>query len=398
MDGENQTNSLTNFDYAATTPLDERVWETMAPFFLKDFGNPSSFHRLGQRAEAALAAARQRIATLIGAGEEEIVFTSGTSEANNLALQGVALARRELHSADRLLVSAAEHPSVRRTAEHLAKHFGFRLEIIPLDRYGRVQPGEVRRRVGEDVALVSVIYASNEVGTVNPVGEIAAICRAVGVPVHSDAAQAMAHLAIDVRQEGVDLLSFGAHKFYGPKGIGVLYVRQGIPMIPLVLGGEQEAGRRAGTESVPLAVGMARALELTRQDLGKESLRLARLRDRLIDGVLDRIPGAVLTGDPHERLPNHASFVFAGVDSNVLLMLLDSEGFACSSSSACKVGNVEPSEVLVAMGIEPSLARGALRVTLGKESHERDVDALLTKLPAIVEQARALSFSESYVA
>ena len=385
-------------DYAATTPVDKRVWEAMAPFSMEEYGNPSSFHRQGQRAEGALVEAHLRIATAIDAGENEIVFTSGTSEANNLALQGVALARKELYGADRLLVSAAEHPSVRRAAEHLANHFGFCLEIIPLDRYGRVEPEEVRRRLGRDVALVSVIYASNEVGTINPVREIAAICRTAGVPFHSDAAQAMAHLGISVRQEGVDLLSFGAHKFYGPKGIGALYVRKGTPLLPLVLGGEQEGGRRAGTESVPLAMGMARALELVRADLDEESERLARLRDRLITGVLRDVPGAVLTGDPQKRLPNHASFVFLGVDSNLLLMLLDNEGFACSSSSACKVGNVEPSEVLLAMGIEPSLAKGALRVTLGRGSDVLSIDALLGKLPAIIEQARALSLAENYVA
>ena len=397
MAWEKETRPSIYFDYAATTPLDKRVWEAMAAFFMEDFGNPSSFHHLGQRAEAALAKARLRIASEIGGDEDEIIFTSGTSEANNLALQGVALARKELNGADRLLVSAAEHPSVRRAAEHLAKHFNFRLEIIPLDRYGRVKPEDVGNRLGEDVALVSVIYASNEVGTINPVRQIAEICRDAGVPFHSDAAQAMAHLGISVRQDGVDLLSFGAHKFYGPKGIGALYVRKGTPLLPLVLGGEQEAGRRAGTESVPLAVGMARALEIIRADLDEEGERLARLRDRLIAGVLRDVPGAVLTGDPQGRLPNHASFVFPGVDSNMLLMLLDSEGFACSSSSACKVGDVEPSEVLLAMGIEPSLAKGALRVTLGRGSDELSIDALLGKLPAIIEQARALSFTESYV-
>ncbi len=377
-------------DYAATTPLDERVLDAMLPYFRQVFGNPSSVHFYGQQAENAVEEARERIAALIGAHPQEIVFTSGGSEADNLALRGVARARREMVGAHRILTAHVEHAAVVRTAQALEREEGFQVEWLEVDACGIVHPETVRQALGPDVALVSVMYANNEIGSINPIAEIATLCRAQGIPFHTDAVQAAAYLPIDVQELGVDLLSLGAHKFYGPKGIGVLYVRKGTPLWPVQTGGSQEAGRRAGTHNVPYIVGMARALELAVEERKARSTWVQGLRQRVIEGVLERIPQARLTGHPLYRLPNHASFVFKGVDGNLLLQLLDAAGFACSSGSACKSGQPEPSEVLLACGLEREWAGGSLRVTLGMPTTLEEVEAFLDVLPRCVEQARAL--------
>jgi len=377
-------------DYAATTPLDERVLEAMLPYFRQVFGNPSSVHFYGQQAENAVEEARERIAALIGAHPQEIVFTSGGSEADNLALRGVARARREMVGARRILTARVEHAAVARTAQALEREEGFQVEWLEVDAFGIVHPETVKQALGPDVALVSVMYANNEIGSINPIAEIAALCRAQGVPFHTDAVQAAAYLPIDVQALGVDLLSLGAHKFYGPKGVGALYVRQGTPLWPVQTGGGQEAGRRAGTHNVPYIVGMARALELAVEERESRRAWVQNLRQRVIEGVLERIPQARLTGHPLYRLPNHASFVFKGVDGNLLLQLLDAAGFACSSGSACKSGQPEPSEVLLACGLERKWAGGSLRVTLGAPTTAEEVEAFLDVLPRCVEQARAL--------
>jgi cysteine desulfurase len=377
-------------DYAATTPLDERVLEAMLPYFRQVFGNPSSVHFYGQQAENAVEEARERIAALIGAHPQEIVFTSGGSEADNLALRGVARARREMVGARRILTARVEHAAVARTAQALEREEGFQVEWLEVDAFGIVHPETVKQALGPDVALVSVMYANNEIGSINPIAEIAALCRAQGVPFHTDAVQAAAYLPIDVQALGVDLLSLGAHKFYGPKGVGALYVRQGTPLWPVQTGGGQEAGRRAGTHNVPYIVGMARALELAVEERESRRAWVQSLRQRVIEGVLERIPQARLTGHPLYRLPNHASFVFKGVDGNLLLQLLDAAGFACSSGSACKSGQPEPSEVLLACGLEREWAGGSLRVTLGAPTTAEEVEAFLDVLPRCVEQARAL--------
>jgi cysteine desulfurase len=375
-------------DYAATTPLDERVFTAMRPFFSEHFGNPSSIHRYGQRAEAAVDEAHETVAAVLGCRPDEIVFTSGGSESDNLALRGAALAVREQAGANRILTSCAEHPAVSKTAADLEKHYGFQVEWLEVDEYGRVMPQVVERALTPQTALVSVMYANNEIGTINPIREIAEVCHRHGVLFHTDAVQAAAYLPLNVDALGVDLLSLGAHKFYGPKGVGALYVRKGTPLLPVLTGGGQENGRRAGTSNVPYLVGLAEALRLTAEEREARAAHVRPLRDRIIGTVLEEIPAARLTGHPVERLPNHASFVFEGADGNLLLQLLDAAGFACSSGSACKTGNPEPSEVMTALGLPRTWGLGSLRVTLGVHTTAGEVEQFLKTLPELVAKAR----------
>ena len=377
-------------DYAATTPVDSRVLQAMLPFFDQVFGNPSSIHGYGQQAEAALEQARQSVAEGLHCLPEEVIFTSCGSESDNLALRGAALAARRARQANHILISPVEHHAVSRTAHQLADTFGFTVEYLRVDKDGMVHPDEVAKKIRKDTAIVSVIHANNEIGTINPISEIGAICRQAGVPFHTDSVQGAAHLEIDVQALNVDLLSIGAHKFYGPKGVGALYVRQGTPIIPVQTGGGQEFGLRAGTHNIPLIVGLAEAFRLAQTERQNRANRLLPLRDRLIGQILEEIPQARLTGHPTQRLPNHASFVFHSVDGNSLLMLLDLEGFACSSGSACKTGNPEPSEVLTALGLTPDWALGSLRVTVGMRTEPGDIEAFLEVLPEVVRKAREL--------
>ncbi|MEW6567559.1 MAG: cysteine desulfurase family protein [Chloroflexota bacterium] len=375
-------------DHAATTPLDERVLEAMLPYFTREFGNPSSIHRWGQRAEAAVEEARRTLAELLGASPDEIVFTSCGSESDNLALRGVCRAEHVRRGARHLLTTPVEHHAVLRTARQLAELEGFELELLPVDEFGRVAPAVVEERLRADTALVSVIFANNEIGSVNPIADLAQVCRRHGIPFHTDAVQAASQLEIDVGWLGVDLLSIGAHKFYGPKGIGALYVRRGTPIVPVQTGGGQESDLRAGTLNVPLIVGMAEALRRTDELRPEMNLRFQRLRDRIVEDILVQIPEARLTGHPSERLPNHASFVFRGIDGNALLAALDLAGFACSSGSACKTGDPEPSEVLTALGLPRDWALGSLRVTVGRATSDEDIAAFLAALPPILTRLR----------
>jgi len=379
-------------DYAATTPVDPRVLNTMLPYFNETFGNPSSVHRYGQQAEAAVESARETVATALNCRPDEIVFTSCGSESDNLAIRGTALAMREKTGANWILTSRAEHHAVSKTAEQLKKHYGFQVEWLETDETGMVSPETVERVFRKDTAIVSVMYANNEIGTVNPVAEIAAICRTHHVPFHTDAVQAAAYLPVDARSLGVDLMSLGAHKFYGPKGVGVLYVRKDTPIFPLQTGGGQESGLRAGTQNVPYIVGFAEALRLTAEECEQRIAHVRPLRDRIIGTVLEEIPDSRLTGHPITRLPNHCSFTFKGMDGNLLLILLDTAGFACSSGSACKTGNPEPSEVMTAIGLSREWGLGSLRVTLGTGTTPMHVDALLKALPELVKKARALNY------
>jgi cysteine desulfurase len=377
-------------DYAATTPVDPQVLETMLPYFNADFGNPSSVHGYGQRAEAALEAARNTIADALNCLPGEIIFTGCGTESDNLALRGAAFASRKTRSASHILISPVEHHAVSHTAAQLASEHGFELEYLPVDMYGQVAPEAVAERLRPDTAVVSIIYGNNEIGTVNPINQIGLVCQAHNVPFHTDAVQAGAHLSLDVQALNVDYMALGAHKFYGPKGVGVLYIRTGAPYLPTLTGGSQESGRRAGTENVPYIVGMATALRLVQARLAENRLRLEALRDVIIERTLAEIPGVRLTGHPDQRLPNHASFVFEGVDGNELLMLLDVAGFACSSGSACKTGSPSPSEVLLATGLNEALALGSLRVTLGQWTTETELEHFLASLPECVARARLL--------
>jgi cysteine desulfurase len=362
----------------------------MLPYFTTQYGNPSSVHAFGQAAERAVEQARQDIAEVLNCEPDEVFFTSGGTEADNLALRGAALAAREARGARHLITSSVEHHAVGHTARQLAERFGFDLTVLRVDEHGRVDPEDVAEAARPGTAVVSVMYANNEVGTIQPLAEIARQVRERGAVVHTDAVQAASQLDLDVQRLGVDLMALGAHKFYGPKGVGALYVRRGTPLLPAQTGGGHERGLRAGTHNVPYIVGMAAALKLTAQRRAEDNAWFAAQRDRLIEGILQRVSDARLTGHPAERLPNNASFVFRGVDGNELLIHLDLAGIAASSGSACKTGNPEPSEVLLAMGLPREWALGSLRLTVGRQTTGVDIDAALATVPAVVERLRGL--------
>lgn len=377
-------------DHSATTPVRAEVLEAMQPYFADFYGNPSSIHSVGRRAGVALAMARRAIADVIGAKPNEIIFTGCGTESDNAALRGIALARRQAGGARRIITLPIEHKAVLYTAQDLADHYGFELTLVPVDREGIVSVEEVARSLGDgkDVAVVSVMAANNEVGTIQPIAEIGALCRARGVPFHTDAVQAAGKLPLNVDRLNIDAMSTSAHKFYGPKGVGFLYLRGGIPFLPYVTGGSHEGGRRAGTENVPFIVGMAKAFELVEAEREQENARLCVLRDQLIGGILETVDGAMLTGSATQRLAGHASFVIRGVEAEGVLIALDLAGIAASSGSACMSGSHRPSHVLEALGVPPTDGVGGLRLSLGHSNRPEDVTYLLERLPQIVNQIK----------
>ena len=376
-------------DHAATTPVDPEVAELMAQVLRDVPGNPSSIYAEGRRARALVDRARDEVAEAIGADPAEIVFTSGGTEADNLALRGVLKAREG--EADGIVTTAIEHHAVLDTAHDLEAHAQARVTVIAVDRDGRVSPDDVRAALDLRTAIVSVMHGNNEIGTLQPIAEIGAICRDRHVAFHSDAVQTVGALEIDVRALPVDLLSVNAHKFYGPKGVGALYVRRGTRIATVQTGGGQEQGRRTGTENVAGVVGLGAAMRIATAKRAAESARQAKLRDALIAGIRSRIPDATLTGHPTDRLPNNASFCFSGTQGEALVVSLDLEGFSASSGSACTSGKTDPSHVLLALGLERDLAQGSLRLTLGRSTTEDDIAALLAALPPIVARLRAAS-------
>jgi cysteine desulfurase len=376
-------------DNAATTPVRTEVVEAMLPLFGEIYGNPSSIHQAGRKAAAALTQARRTIAATIGARPGEIIFTGCGSESDNAALRGIALARRERFGTNRIVTSAVEHHAVLTTGESLRDHAGFALTVLPVDNSGLISLDELDAALaGGDVAVVSVMLANNEIGTIMPLAEVGARCRSAGVPLHTDAVQAGGKLSLDVETLQVDALSAGAHKFYGPKGVGFLYLRTGTPFEPVQTGGGHEGGRRAGTENVALIVGMARALELAERERSDEMARQRVLRDRLIGGILEGIEGARLTGHPTQRLDNHASFLIEGVEAEGVLIALDMAGVAASSGSACTSAAQRPSHVLEAIGVPARAAASGLRLSLGRATTPADVEYVLENLGEIVERVR----------
>jgi cysteine desulfurase len=374
------------FDHAATTPVDPRVFEAMTPFFCERFGNPSEPHRLGREARSAVDEARARVAALLGAGENEIVFTAGGTEADNLALFG-SLARLQ---PGHLVVSAVEHPAVMEAARALNGR-GWDVDYVPVDGDGVVDPEAYRAAFRDDTRLVSVMTANNVVGTVQPVAELARIAHQKGALFHTDAVQAVGSLPVDVDELGVDMLSLSGHKLHGPKGVGALYVRRGTRLQPLLHGGGQERRLRSGTENVPGIVGLGVAMTLACEAMPEVRPRLERLRDRLVAGVLARVPEVILLGHPTDRLPGNAAFAVRYVEGESLLLRLDARGFTVSSGSACAAGSDEPSPVVQALGVRPEDAHGSLRVSLGRENTEEEVDAFLDALPPIVDELRRMS-------
>ncbi|MDO8506773.1 MAG: cysteine desulfurase family protein [Candidatus Limnocylindria bacterium] len=373
-------------DHAATTPVDPDVAEAMARVYRDVHGNPSSIYAEGRAARALVDGAREEVASAIGASQTEIVFTSGGTEADNLALRGALKASQG--ERDGLVTTAVEHHAVLDTARDLTEHAQVRLSVIGVDREGRVDPAAIAAAIDDRTSLVSVMHANNEIGTLQPIAEIGALCRERGVTFHSDAVQSVGALELDVRRISVDLLSLNAHKFYGPKGVGALYVRRGTRIATMQTGGGQEKGRRTGTENVAGIVGLGVAMRLAVARRAEESARQAALRDRLIVGVLAAVPDVMPTGHRTERLPNNASFIFRGTDGASLVMALDLAGFAVSSGSACTSGDTEPSHVLQALGLDRETAKGSLRVSVGYGTTRADVDAFLAALPEIVARVR----------
>jgi len=375
-------------DYSATTPVDSIVLEAMLPYFSEIYGNPSSFHSLGQEAKKTVEESRRIIASFIGAEPDEIVFTGGGTESNNFAVKGVAYKNHK--KGNHIITSIIEHHAVINTCKFLETQ-GFEVTYLPVDRTGMVDPDEVRRAINERTILISIMHANNEIGTIEPVTEIGKIARERGVIFHTDAVQTLGHIPVNVDEMYVDLLSASAHKLYGPKGVGFLYIRRGVPITTFIHGGEQENGRRASTHNVPGIVGLGKAVELARNVIHEESTRITSLRNRLIEGIMESIKDTVLNGHPTLRLPGNANIAIKYIEGESILLNLDLEGIACSTGSACSSLTLEPSHVLLALGLGHEMAHGSIRFSLGRYTVEEDIDAVLSVFPGIVRRLRAIS-------
>jgi len=375
-------------DHMAATPLEPQVRDAMLPYLGEKFGNPQSLHSLGQEALEAVEEARSHIAGLIGADASEIFFTSSGSEANNFAVKGLGLARREKGS--HLVLSAIEHQSVLHSAKSLER-IGFSVTLVPVDKHGLIDPEEVKKSIKKETALVSVMLANSEVGTVEPLTEIGKLCRSCGVPLHTDAVAAVGNIPVDVTELGVDALSLAADQFYGPKGSAALFIKKGTRVLPFIDGGIQEGGRRGGTENVAGIVGLGKAAEIAKFGLAERVEKMKSLRDRLIDLLPRRVEHVVLTGHREKRLPHHASFCFEFIEGEAMLLNLDMKGVAASSGSACTSRALKASHVLLAMGIDHALAQGSLVFSLIEKTSSEDIDYLLDVFPPIIERLRKMS-------
>jgi len=375
-------------DYAATTPTHPDVVKAMLPYFTDAFGNPSSLYSYGQEAKGAIEEARVKVANLIGARDEEIIFTGGGTEADNFALKGVAFANEK--RGNHIITSSVEHHAVMEACKFLERR-RYRVTYLPVDEYGLVDPSDVKKAITDKTILISMIHANNEIGTIEPLVEISRIAQEAGVYFHTDAVQTTGHIPVDVTELGVDLLSISAHKLYGPKGVGALYIRKGTKLVPLMHGGEQERRRRASTENVPGIVGFGRAVELAKQEMNEEAERLTHLRDQLIQGLLERLDHSRLNGHTLKRLPNNVNISVDFVEGESMLLNLDLEGICASTGSACSSSSLEPSHVLLAIGLSHEQAHGSLRFSLGKETTEGEIGQVLDVLPKIVAKLRAMS-------
>lgn len=375
------------FDHVATNPLDSRVFDAMMPYFTEDFGNPLSIYDLGTKAKEAIEIARAQAASLINSKSSEIIFTSSGAEANNFALRGIALARQ--NKGKHVIVSKMEHHSILNPARFLEK-MGFVVTFLPVDKYGIVNPDMVKKSITKETTLISVIHASSEVGTIEPIKEIGRIAKEKGIIFHTDAVAAAGNIPVDVKELGVDLLSMAAHQFCGPKGAGALYVREGLRIVPLIYGGIQENGRRAGTENVPAIVGMGRAAKLAKDEMADRMEQAKKLRNKLIKGVSD-IENIYLTGHPENRLPAHASFTVEFIEGEAMLLLLAAKGIYAASGSACSSKALKASPVLLSMGVPSNLAQGSIVFTLGAGNTEEDIDYLLTEFPQVIKRLREMS-------
>lgn len=376
------------FDNAATTKPRKEVIDKMLPYITEKYGNPSSIYKIARENKEAVDEARQAVAEAINAKPNEIYFTAGGSESDNWALKGIADSYSD--KGKHIITTAIEHHAILHTCEYLESK-GFEVTYLPVDEYGIISVEELKSAIREDTILISVMFANNEIGSVQPIGEIGKLAREKGIVFHTDAVQAVGHLPIDVEEMNIDLLSLSGHKLYGPKGIGALYVRKGIKLKPFIHGGAQERGRRAGTENVPGIVGLGEAVRLASAEMEEERARLVSLRDRLIDGILTSIPHSRLNGHPEKRLPGNVNISFEFIEGESMLLLLDMKGICASSGSACTSGSLDPSHVLLAIGLPHEKAHGSLRLTLGHFNTDEDVDAVLRELPPIVQRLREMS-------
>lgn len=375
-------------DNAATTKMSETAINAMLPYMNEVYANASSLHSPGQRAKEALTTAREKIASLLGCDAREIIFTSGGSEADNQAIVSAALAG-EKKGKKHIISSAIEHHAVLHTLNKLEKS-GFEITLLKTGENGLITPEQVKNAIRPDTCLVTIMYANNEIGTIQPIAEIGEICREKGVTFHTDAVQAAGHLSINVKEQNIDMLSLSAHKFHGPKGVGVLYARKGIVLSNIIEGGAQERGKRAGTENLPAIMGMAAALEESVHNMKTDNEKMIALRDRLIEG-LSKIPHSILNGDPVKRLPGNVNFCFEGIEGESLLLLLDSKGVYASSGSACTSGSLEPSHVLLAIGRPHEIAHGSLRLTISPENTEEEMDYIIKSVDETVNYLRSMS-------
>ncbi|MCX7912949.1 MAG: cysteine desulfurase [Thermodesulfovibrionales bacterium] len=375
------------FDHVATNPLLPEVLDSMMPYFKEEFGNPLSVYDLGLRARDAIENARSEVASLINVKPSTIVFTSSGAEANNFALKGIALAKQ--NEGKHLIVSRVEHHSVLNTARSLEK-MGFVVTWLPVDKYGLVDPDAIKKALTKETVLISVTHASSEIGTIEPIKEIVNIAKEKKVIVHSDGVATCGNIPVDIQDLGVDLYSMAAHQFYGPKGAGALYIREGLRIVPLIYGGIQESGRRAGTENVPAIVGMGKAASLAKRDLNQRIEHNKKLRDKIIEGVL-KIPNVYLTGHPERRLPHHASFVVEFIEGEAMLLLLSMKGIYAASGSACSSRALKSSPVLLSMGISSALAQGSIVFSVGISNTSEDVDYLLNEFPLVINKLREMS-------
>jgi cysteine desulfurase len=375
-------------DHSATTYVRKEVVEAMAPYHAEHFGNPSSIYSIARESKKTIDAARVQVAQALGAEPDEIYFTSGGSESDNWAIKGVAFANRK--KGNHIITSKIEHHAVLHTCEYVEKE-GFTVTYLPVDQYGLVDPAELEKAITDKTVLISIMYANNEIGTIEPIAELGAIARRHKVPFHTDAVQAVGNIPIDVKAQNIDLLSLSAHKFYGPKGTGVLYIRKGTRIDNLIHGGGQERRRRAGTENIAGIVGLGKAIELATADIEGHNTKIRALRDRLMSGILAKIPNSRLNGHPEKRLPGNINISFEFIEGESMLLWLDDEGICASTGSACTSGSLEPSHVLLATGLPVEISHGSLRLTLGNVNTDADVDFVLEVLPKVVTRLREMS-------
>ncbi len=375
-------------DHSATTPVKKEVADAMIPYFTTHFGNPSSIYGIARESKKAIDTARAQVAEALGADPEEIYFTSGGSESDNWAIKGVAFANRK--RGNHIITSSIEHHAVIHTCQFLEKE-GFDVTYLPVDKYGLVDPAVLEKAITDKTILISIMYANNEIGTIEPIAELGAIARKHKVYFHTDAVQAIGNVKINVNEQNIDLLSLSAHKFYGPKGVGALYIKKGVRIENLIHGGGQERKRRAGTENIAGIVGQGKAIELATADIEGHNARIRAMRDRLIKGVLETIPHTRLNGHPEKRLPGNFNISFEFIEGESMLLWLDDEGICASTGSACTSGSLEPSHVLLATGLPVEVSHGSLRLTLGDANTEKDVDFVLEVLPKVVSRLRDMS-------